>query len=103
MFRRIMLAITFVAALGAAGLATPNTAEARRWDRGGYYSGYYYGPRVYGGYVGPYRTYYPGGYVRRYYRPRIYDPYYAPYYGPYYRAPGYYYRPAPRVAFRVVY
>ncbi len=97
MFRRIMLAITFVAALGAAGLATPNTADAWRGNRG-YYSGYYYGPRVYGGYVGPYRTYYPGGYVRRYYAPRYYAPYYGPYY---YGEPGYYYRPAPRVALRI--
>jgi hypothetical protein len=97
MFRRILLAITFIAALGAASLATPNTADAWRWYRP-YYSGYYYGPRVYGGYAGPYRTYYPGGaYVRRYYAPR----YYAPYYGPYYGAPGYYYGPAPRVAFRI--
>lgn len=98
MFRRIMLAITFVAALGAAGLATPNTADA--WRGRGYY-GAYYGPRVYGGYVRPYRMVYPGGSSTRYYGPR----YYAPYYGPYYYGdPGYYYyRPAPRVAFRIGY
>jgi hypothetical protein len=100
MFRRILLAITFIAALGAAGLATPNTADAWRWGRGYYagYGGYYYGPRVYGGYVVPYRTYYPGGYVvRRSYVPR----YYAPYYGPsYYGGPGYYYG-SPRVAYRI--
>jgi hypothetical protein len=98
MFRRIMLAITFVAALGAVGLATPNTADAWRWDRS--YYGSYYGPQVYyrGGYARPYRTYYPGGYAPRYYAPR----YYSRYYGPnYYGAPGYYYRPAPRVAFRI--
>lgn len=102
MLRRILLAITFVVALGAAGLATPSTADAWRWDRG-YYGGVYYGPRVYGGYPGPYQAYYPGGYVTRYYGPRYtYQPrYYAPYYG-YYGAPDYYYyRPAPRVAYRV--
>src|SRR4029434_998754 len=100
MFRRILLAITFVVALGAAGLATPNAADAWRWDRG-YYSGSYYGPPVYGGYVGPYRTYYPGSYVTRYYGPRYAPRYYAPYYG-YYGSPDYYYyRPAPRVALRV--
>jgi hypothetical protein len=102
MFRRILLAMTFIVALGA-GLATPNTADAWRWN-GGYYSGYYYGPRVYGGYAGPYRTYYPGGYVTRTYGPRVYAPrYYAPTYGSYYYGSPdyYYYRPAPRVALRV--
>jgi hypothetical protein len=104
MFRRMMLAITFIAALGAAGLATTNTAEAQRWDRG-YYSGYYYGPRVYGGYVSPYRTYYPGGYVTRYYGPRYYAGprvYRRGFYRPYFYGPDYsYYGRSPRVAVRV--
>lgn len=98
MLRRIMLAIAVIAALGVAGLATPNSADAQRWRWGRPYYGYYYGaPRAYYyGYGVPYRTYYPGSYY--------YTPYYGSYgyYGPtyYYGAPTYY-RPAPRVAFRL--
>lgn len=102
MLRRVLLAITFVAALGAAGLATPKSADAWRWNNR-YDSGYYYGgPRVYA----PYQTYYPGGYGSYYYGPRAYygPRYYGPSYGGYgyrYGGPRYYYGPAPRVALRV--
>jgi hypothetical protein len=91
MIRRILLAITFVAALGAAGLATPDTADAWRWRGRGYYGSYYGGPprAYYYGYGRPYRAYYPG-----YYSPRVYRPYY-------YGYPGYYYGPRSRVAFSI--
>jgi hypothetical protein len=98
MFKKIALAMTFVMALGAASLATPDTAEARRgWYRWGRpHVSYYYGPRVrYYGY--PYRTYY-----RSFYRPRYYDPYI--YGGPryyYYDDPGYYYYPRSGVTFSI--
>ena len=92
MLRRILLAITFVAALGAAGLVAPDTADAWRWRGRGYY-GYYGGPprAYYYGYRRPYGAYYPGAY---YYGPRVYRPYY-------YGYPGYYYGPRNRVAFSV--
>jgi hypothetical protein len=90
MSKRIMLALSFVAALGAAGLCLTDKAEARWWYGGRPYVSYYYGPRAYYGYGVPYRTYYRG-----YYAPRSY--YYDPYaYGDYS-----YYRPVPRVAVRV--
>jgi hypothetical protein len=55
MVKRVLLALTFVAALGVAGLGISNTAEAghgcNRGGGGGYYGAYYapapyYGPRV---------------------------------------------------------
>lgn len=103
MFRRVVLAMTFIAALGLGGLAMTNTADAWRWGRVYYpYSTYYYGRPVVsygrGPYYGvPYRTYY-GGYC---FRRRIYG---GPYYGGYYYGPpAYYYRPVPRVALRIGY
>jgi hypothetical protein len=76
MFRRMMLALTFVAALGVAGLGMSKTADA--WGgchRGGYYGGY-------GGYDGGYGAYYaPYGYRTSYF-PR-YGAYYDGYYGYY--------------------
>ncbi len=65
MFKRILLALTFVAALGAASLGTSGKALAWHDCHGGYgyrtayyptyapYYGYGYAPRV---------TYYPGAY-----------------------------------------
>jgi hypothetical protein len=89
-FKRIMLSLTFAAALGAAGLCLTDQAQAQRWRWGRPYASYYYGPRVVYGYGVPYRTYY-----RAYSAPRAY-------YYPYYGDPGYYYyRPGPRVAIRV--
>jgi hypothetical protein len=86
MFKRIMLALTFLAAFGTLSVAVSNQADAwGRWRRPyvSYYApptvtydrGYapyraYYGPRVYR----PYRTYYryPGNYYRSsYYRPGV--------------------------------
>jgi hypothetical protein len=90
-FKRIMLTLTFAAALGAAGLCLTDKAAARwwGWDRP-YVSNYYEGPYYGYGYDVPYRTYNGG-----YYAPR-------PYYNTYYGDPGYYYyRPVPRVAVRV--
>jgi hypothetical protein len=92
MFKRILLALTFVAAFSAVGVGVTDNAEARRgWGRP--YVNYYYGPprTVYYREYAPYRTYY-----RSYYRPRYYDRYYDDYYyGDYYRGP------RGRVAFRI--
>ena len=87
MFRRIMLALTFVSALGIVGVVMPEDAEARRGRRG--YSGGVY----YGGPGGFYGGYYPS---RSYYRSYYYAP--APrYYTPrYYGYPDYYYYGRPR-------
>jgi hypothetical protein len=86
MFKRFLMAALCVSALGVATLATPDTAEARRYWRRPYVS-YYYGPPVYYGWSRPYR----------YYRPRYYAPYRYRYYGyPDY----YYYGPRGGIAFR---
>jgi hypothetical protein len=77
MFKRIMLALTFVATLSMVGVVVPQTAEAwGRWRRP-WVARYYGPPAYYRGYV-PYRTYYTGP---RYYRMG----------GPYYGYPAYYY------------
>lgn len=84
MVKRILLALTFVAAFTAASVATPDSAEAwRRWGGRPYVTRYYAPPRVY--YGAPYRSYYRGYYGPRYYAPRSY------YYGNYYGDPGYNY------------
>ena len=92
MFKRIVLALTFVTALGVTSFATPDTAEARwgRYRRPGV--SFYYGPPRYS-YRRPYRSYY-----RSYYRPRYYDRYD---YGYGYRPYGYrsYYYGRPGVSF----
>jgi len=97
MFKRIALALAFVTAFGAASLATPQTAEARRgWYRWGRpHVSYYYAPPRYRYYTyrRPYRTYY-----RSYYRPRYYDPYY---YGGYYDDYPAYYYPRSGVTFSI--
>jgi hypothetical protein len=91
MFKRIMLALTFVAAFGFVGVGMTDTTEARRYWRGPYVSYRFGPPRAYYRYGAPYRTYYRG-----YYAPS----YYAPYYGPrYYGYPGYYYGPRVRIGF----
>jgi hypothetical protein len=73
MIRRVLLAISFVAALGVAGFVATDTAEAHGCRRGGY--GGYYGAYYGGGYGG----YYPQV-IRSSYYPPIY--YGAPvYYG----------------------
>jgi hypothetical protein len=79
MFRRIILALTFVTALGVGGLAMTNTADAWHRCHGGGYGGY-------GGYYG---AYYGGGYG--YYPYVIRSSYYPPiYYGTPYYGRGYY-------------
>jgi hypothetical protein len=89
MFKRILLALTFATAFGAAGLCLTDNADARGWRWGRPYASYYYGPPAYYTYGAPYRAYYPGYVVRR--------PYYYSY-----GYPGYYYRPiVPRVAVRI--
>src|SRR5438045_1910629 len=90
MFRRIMLALTFLASFGVLGIGFTNKAEAwRSWGWGRPYGSYYYGPRV--SYYGPrvvvpYRAYYAPRYVRPYstyyYGPDYSDYYYPDYYGP---------------------
>jgi hypothetical protein len=90
MFKRILLALTCIAAFSVAGLATPDKADASWRYRGRPYVSYYYGPRY--SYYRPYRTY-----SRSYYRPYYYDPYYSGYYGRrYYSYPDYYYYGGPR-------
>ena len=83
MLRRILLAATFVAALGAAGFVATDSADAHgrgRGYRGAYYNAYY--PPAYG--------YYPHVYRSSYYPPAFYGP--PAYYGrSYYRGgPGCY-------------
>jgi hypothetical protein len=92
MFKRIMLALTFVAVFSTAGIGFAHKAEAWRswggpWGRP--YAGYYAPRTVYYGPAVPYRAYYGPRYVR---------PYYSSYYGGYpvysdYYYPGYYYGP----------
>ena len=88
MFKRTMLALTFLAAFGAVGVGVTDNAEARRgWGRS--YVRYYSPPRdyYYRSYV-PYRTNY-----RDYYGPRYYRTYYGGY-PSYYGYPDYnYYGP----------
>jgi len=62
----MLMAISFVAALGVAGFVATDSAEAHGCRRGGYrgYYGAYYG----GGYGG----YYPGVYRASYYPPVYY-------------------------------
>jgi len=85
MFKRILLALTCVAAFAVASVATPEKADAGWRYRGRPSVSFYYGPRY--GYYRPYRSYY-----RSYYRPYYNDPYYSGYYGRrYYRYPDYYY------------
>jgi hypothetical protein len=68
MIRRLLLAVSFVATLGVAGLVASDSAEAHGCRRGGYGAyGAYYG----GGYGGGYGGYYPGV-VRSSYYPPIY-------------------------------
>ena len=65
MFKRILLALTFVAALGVAGLGMSNSADAYGGcHRSSYYGGGYGGYAPYGyGYGGPrHSMYYGGGY-----------------------------------------
>lgn len=67
MFRRIMLAISFVAALGVAGFVATDSADAH--GRRGWY-----GPRGY--YGANYGAYYPHMYRSSYYPPAYYGPVY---------------------------
>jgi hypothetical protein len=73
MLRRIILALTFVAALGVAGLGMSKTADAWHSCNRGYYGGY-------------------GGYSSAYYggNPYDYSPRYWPRYSTFYGAPVYY-------------
>jgi hypothetical protein len=76
MVRRVLLALTFVAALGVGSVGLSNTADAHGGCyRGGYGGGY--GRSYYGAYYAP----------APYYGPRVRSAYYGPaYYGP---GPGY--------------
>jgi hypothetical protein len=89
MFKKIALAMTFLAAFTVAGFSITPTADAQRyWGRP--YVNYYWGaPRAY--YYGyGYGNYSPRAY-RAYYGPRVVvQPYYQPYYNAYY-GPGNYY------------
>lgn len=61
MFRRIVLAFTFVAALGAAGVGMASKAEAHGCGYGGGYANYYgYRNVYYSGYPNAYTPYYAG-------------------------------------------
>src|SRR3954462_5836421 len=88
MFRRILLALTFVAVFSSIGVGFANKAEAWRGDWGRPYRSYYYAPRAaYYGPAVPYRSYYYGPrYVRPYSAyyayPAYPDYYYNDYYGP---------------------
>jgi hypothetical protein len=67
MLKRTVLALTFVAALCAAGFGMSGTAQARHgcgYGGGGYYGGSGYG---HGGYYSSYRPYYGGYGYRSYY------------------------------------
>ncbi len=79
MFKRFMLGLTFLAALGLVGVATPDTSEARRYGRQPYVARYYGPPREY--YRAPQfpRRYYYRGPTRYYGYPGYYD--YPGYYG----------------------
>jgi hypothetical protein len=96
MFKRIMLALTFIAAFSTFGFSLSNHAQAWR-------GGYYYG-RPYGSFYAPRAVYYGPTVVpyRTYYGPRIVRPYYYPapvYYGyPYSMYPDYYYYGNPGVS-----
>ena len=95
MFKRLMLALTFVAVFSTAGIGIANKAEAwrsRGWGRP--YVGYYAPRVVYHGPPVPYRAYYGPRYVRPYY-----SSYYRGYPAPYY--PGYYYGPRSGVSVSV--
>ena len=83
MLRRIILALTFVAALGVAGLGMSNTADAWHSCHRGYYGGY-------GGYSSAYYGGYPYVY-RASYWPR-HSTFYGPpaYYGGHYGGHGHY-------------
>lgn len=75
MVRRVLLAISFVAALGVAGFVATDSADAHGCRRGGY-----------GGYGGYYGAYYGGGYGGYY--PYVQRTSYYP--SAYYGAPAYY-------------
>jgi hypothetical protein len=78
MFRRVLLTLAFVGALGAVGFGVTNAAEAHGYRRGcDYYGGY-------GGYGDYYGGYYPYVYRSSYYPPAYYGPpVYRSYYGGY--------------------
>lgn len=84
MLKRMLLSVTFVAALGAAGFGLADTAEARhKCHRGGFYGGYVPHTRVVHYHAAPY------------FHPAFYAP------DPYYYAPGslHYYRHGRRSSF----
>lgn len=83
MFKRILLALTFIAAFSTVGIGLSNQAQA--W-RGGYYG------RPYGANYAPRAAYYPRAVVpyRAYYGPRVVRPYYPVAYP---AAPAYYSAP----------
>jgi hypothetical protein len=85
MFKRIMLALTFLVTFSVVGVGVTEKADAWGGCRRPYVARYYGPPAYYyDGYV-PDRTYYRG-----FYGPRFYRPYYGGYY---YGDSGYYYGP----------
>jgi hypothetical protein len=89
MFKRILLALTFIAAFSAVGVGL--TGQAQAW-RSYYYGrpyGAYYAPRAvyYGPPVVPYRAYYPPAVVQPYYPAYYAPPSYPVYYNNYYAPP----------------
>lgn len=86
MFKKILLALTFLATFTVAGLSIAPSADAWQYR--------YYGRPYVNNYWGPPRAYYYG-YGYGYYSPRAYRAYYGPrvvvqpYYNAYY-GPGYY-------------
>ena len=88
MVKKIVLAVTFVAAFSAVGFSYPSSAQAwRGWGRPVYYGDAYVAPRT-AYYAAPYDTYYGGPVVAApvVVAPRPYRAYYAApsgyYYGP---------------------
>jgi len=103
MFKRILLLVTFAAAVIAGSFAMPQKAEAWRgygWGRPYVARSYYYGGPAY--YARPYRSYYRSYYAPSYYYgPRYYSyPAYTTYYGGGYAYDPYYY-PRSGVTFSV--
>jgi hypothetical protein len=78
MFRRLLLAISFVAALGVAGFVATDSADAH--GRGRYHGGHGHG-RPYGAYYGGGYGHYPHVYRASYYPPTYYGPVYYGGYG----------------------
>jgi hypothetical protein len=88
MFKRILLALTFIATLAVTGLSVPSSANAWWYGYSRPYASYYYGTPRYYSYYSPYRTYYYAPYSTYYYGQPVYRTYSTAYYpGAYYYGP----------------